>query len=380
MLVKVTLVQPGKRQWRSRRITSRRWASVGSRRARPSYMVCPTSSSTPMAMVASQAIRRTTSVLIRPSRSRSPARAFVSALLVEQGGQRDVDDHEVGAGRCVARPAGVRRADQLHEGVTEALVPRGLPVGGDLARPGLEAGPGLGEGLGGQLDAHGAVLLVEAHEAPLVLRAARRLAAGEPARRRERATSASWRTECSWAASASSRSVSGVATSATALTLSKDTSPAQSEPTRWGRSQAFSPTRRQRPGARRPRPRSARRPRTRATSPPRRGRPGAGRPRPSGPRSSPRRRPSGERTRRAVDELLVRQGGSAAITSAPAWVESGQSRPSRTERSASRPKSVRRSRLNRSVPPCSGRVSARPSGRSPPASPSRPGEPGGCSA
>ena len=34
-----------------------------------------------------------------------------------------------------------------------------------------------------------------------------------------------------------------MATSATAPTLSKDTSPSHSEPTRWGMSQAFSPTR-----------------------------------------------------------------------------------------------------------------------------------------
>ena len=47
-------------------MTSRRWASVGKRRARPSYMVCPTSSSTATAMVASQAIRCTVSTSIRP--------------------------------------------------------------------------------------------------------------------------------------------------------------------------------------------------------------------------------------------------------------------------------------------------------------------------
>ena len=66
-LVKVTFVQPGKRQCRSRRITSRRWALVAKRRALPSYMVCPTSSSTAMAMVASQAIRCTVSKSISPT-------------------------------------------------------------------------------------------------------------------------------------------------------------------------------------------------------------------------------------------------------------------------------------------------------------------------
>ncbi len=58
-----------------------------------------------------------------------------------------------------------------------------------------------------------------------------------------RATSASSRTLHVLACSQSSASVSGVATSATARTLSKDRSPAQSESTNWGMSQAFSPTR-----------------------------------------------------------------------------------------------------------------------------------------
>ena len=122
----------------------------GVRRARPSYMVCPTSSSTPMAMVASQAIRRTVSALIRPSRSRSPASA--STRPPRRPGRPG------GRGRPRSRgwrwpPGPARRgaeADELDEGVTEALVPRRLAVGGDLAGPGLETGPGLGVGLGGQ--------------------------------------------------------------------------------------------------------------------------------------------------------------------------------------------------------------------------------------
>ena len=126
------LVQPGKRQWRSRRITSRRWASEGSRLARPSYMVCPTSSSTAMAMVASQAIRRTTSVLIRrhargprPGRSSRPPR---------RGGRRGRCGRPRRRGwRCCPGPGlPVPPPDHLDEGVTEALVPRGLPVRGDL--------------------------------------------------------------------------------------------------------------------------------------------------------------------------------------------------------------------------------------------------------
>ena len=64
-----------------------------------------------------------------------------------------------------------------------------------------------------------------------------------PAAALVRATSASWRTVHSLAWAQSSWSLSGVATSATARTLSKDRSPAQSDPTRCGRSHAFSPRR-----------------------------------------------------------------------------------------------------------------------------------------
>ena len=80
-----------------------------------------------------------------------------------------MDDDEVGARRRGPAARRVRGADQLQEGVAEALVPGRLPVGGDLPGPGLEAGPGLGEGLGGQLHTHGAELLVEAQEAAVVL-------------------------------------------------------------------------------------------------------------------------------------------------------------------------------------------------------------------
>ena len=169
---------PGKRQCRSRRMTSRRWASEGVRRARPSYMVCPTSSSTPMAMVASQAICWTAPVLIRPSRSRSPASS--SSRRHRQPGRRE------GRGRRRSRgwPSwpgprpGCRGADELQEGVTQTLVPRGLAVGGDVASPGLEAGPGLGEGLRGQLHTHGAERFVEAEKATVVLGSGLKVAGG----------------------------------------------------------------------------------------------------------------------------------------------------------------------------------------------------------
>ena len=64
---------------------SRRWASVGHRRARPSYIVCPTSSSTATAIVASQAIWRTTSMLMNPSRSSSPASVDASSVSASNG-------------------------------------------------------------------------------------------------------------------------------------------------------------------------------------------------------------------------------------------------------------------------------------------------------
>ena len=47
----------------------------------------------------------------------------------DEARQRGVDDHEVRARRR-GPAARVRRADQLDEGVTEPLIPRGLPIGG----------------------------------------------------------------------------------------------------------------------------------------------------------------------------------------------------------------------------------------------------------
>ena len=86
----------------------------------------------------------------------------------------------------------------------------------------MEAGPGLGVGLGWQLDGHGAELVVEAEEAPLVAGLGTGL---RPALPFERASSASWRTEHVRACSRRSWSVSGVAVSATARTLSRERSP-----------------------------------------------------------------------------------------------------------------------------------------------------------
>ena len=67
-----------------------------------------------------------------------------------------------------AVPAGRRRTDHIHEGVTAALVQRDLPVEGNVAHPSVETGLGLGEGLGRELDRHGAALVVEAQVAPFV--------------------------------------------------------------------------------------------------------------------------------------------------------------------------------------------------------------------
>ena len=74
---KVLFGQPGKRHWRSRRITSRLWAPVGKRLARPSYMVWPNVSSTATTTVASQAMRCTVSTSIRPWCSSSPASSLL---------------------------------------------------------------------------------------------------------------------------------------------------------------------------------------------------------------------------------------------------------------------------------------------------------------
>ena len=87
-----------------------------------------------------------------------------------EGGQRHMRHHEVRA-RGSRPAAGVthRRADQLEEGIAQSLVPRRLAVGGDPTGPRLEAGPGLGEGLGRQLDAQRPEAVVEAEEPPLVV-------------------------------------------------------------------------------------------------------------------------------------------------------------------------------------------------------------------
>ena len=147
VLVKVTLVQPGKRQWRSRRMTSRRWA-VGRCPPGPALVhgvadvvVDPDGdggvTGDPAHGLGADAGRR--------ARARRPGRSSRRPRRRGRRGGR-------GRRRSTGWPSWLRRRapspDHLEEGVAEALVPGRLAVGGDVAGPGLEAGPGLGEGLG----------------------------------------------------------------------------------------------------------------------------------------------------------------------------------------------------------------------------------------
>ena len=112
--------------------------------------------------------------------------------------------------------------DHLGQGIADALVPGRPAVGGHSVCRGLERGLRLGIGLAGQLGRHGAVRVVEAHEAPIVIGPREGSGCGQrPAPscgrcRRGRAPM------LPWPAPAALRSVSGVATSATARTLSKE--------------------------------------------------------------------------------------------------------------------------------------------------------------
>ena len=92
------------------------------------------------------------------------------ALIVEEGGHGGMDDDEIRA-LCrgpLRRSRGCRGTDDLQEGVAEPLVPGGLAIGRNVLRTSLEATLGLGEGLGRELDGHGAALLVEAQVTALM--------------------------------------------------------------------------------------------------------------------------------------------------------------------------------------------------------------------
>ena len=154
-----------------------------------------------------------------------------------------------------------------------------------------------------QLGPHRAQGVVVAHVATLVL-----IATTDEAWRRRclcRATSGSSRTVFTLACSQSSSSLSEVATSATARTLSKDTSPAQRARSGGAVPQAFSPTwlSARAPGAETPKRTTTQ---ARARSPPRLDTTRADRPRPGARRISPSvaalpEGPRGRSSRSSVD-------------------------------------------------------------------------------
>ena len=123
---------------------------VGSRRARPSYMVWPTSSSTPMAMVVSQAIRL----------DDVAADQAVSLELAGQvGGCTGVSSTKAARGTWTTTKYGLTvEARSRPPAPDERIISKKAsqrrwshgvsPSDGTVARTGLEAGPGLGVGLG----------------------------------------------------------------------------------------------------------------------------------------------------------------------------------------------------------------------------------------
>ncbi len=173
--MKVAFGQLGKRQCRSRRQSSRRWVSLGSLLARPSYMVWPTSSSTAddERGVTGQAPQRL------GADQPAPFELGAQRASPRRGGS------EGGCGRRRRRasetpgpfarlpggpPAGLGGNDDLDEGVGQALVPADLAVGGIGPGSGLEAGAHGDVGLFGQLGADGAQRVVAAQRAGVVRR------------------------------------------------------------------------------------------------------------------------------------------------------------------------------------------------------------------
>ena len=126
----------------------------------------------------------------------------------------------------------VSGADQSQQDVAATLVQGCLTVGGDLLELGVDAGLDLGVGIGRQLGADGAVGVVEAQEATIVLgtRTRRRRSPSQLDARAGEVGQLTHRMQLGL--SQSRRSLSGVATSASALTLSKEISPSESEPRR----------------------------------------------------------------------------------------------------------------------------------------------------
>ena len=176
-LVKVTLVQPGNRHWRSRRITSRPWAPPeGKRLARPSYMVWPSASSTATTTAASQAMRWTVS-WIRPWCSSSAASSLGSPssfTRFSRGTWTTNRTDRVGGNRLQGQSQSQSQCQGLgprgrKEPIAAALVHGDLVLIGGRLGPGVDTGFGLGVGLFGQLHRHGAVVIVEAQVAAVVL-------------------------------------------------------------------------------------------------------------------------------------------------------------------------------------------------------------------
>ena len=208
------------------------------------------------------------------------------------------------AGRCVRTRTRRPCTDQRQEPVTEALVPRGLPVGGDLFGQGLEGGLDLGVGIGLELGAQRAVPVVEAQEASIVIapgpgprrRGRRRIAQRSRRRRRGAGHLGQVSDRALLGPLTHSWSVSGVATSATARTLSKEMSAATAPPPGAGCPRPPWPPGRT-PGRSPPRGRSAAPPTIRPRSHPRLDSPDSARPRRARPRSRPGR-PSSARTPR----------------------------------------------------------------------------------
>ncbi len=126
-------MHPGKRQCRSLRMTSRRCTAVAHRRARPSNIVRPTSSSIATANLESHASRRTTSRCRYPPASSSPARSETSPFseMSVDNGTWATTKNEVGA-PCTPsgrpRTAADRISHEEEQGVVEALVPSRVAV------------------------------------------------------------------------------------------------------------------------------------------------------------------------------------------------------------------------------------------------------------
>ena len=247
---------PGTGTARSRRITSRRWAPVGKRLARPSYMVWPNSSSIATTTVASQARRRTVSRSMRPPCSRSAA---------SSPGSPDPSTRS---------PRGTWATTKNGLGAAEITEPAGWP---SPRSPGRPAGGGWPSPPSPRTRRSGAgpkALFISAAE--VTVSAHRRRHRPWSGRRPLGATASSWCGDhrCSAGSEHRAQNETGrpkrtgpgpgprrsgpprpthrtlsilglertapdrcraVATSTTARTLSKEISPAHKDPTRWGR-------------------------------------------------------------------------------------------------------------------------------------------------